>query len=510
MKQHRIVMIYPQQGFSGIYVKHLPLSVLYASIEVIKAGHEVVIFDQRLHQNDWQQQLRALVTPETLAVGVSVMSGAPIEHAIALSRFVKSFAPQVKVVWGGPHANFYPETIIRDEWSCDYVVSGYASVTFNQLISALDAGVAPTEVPGISWRDEHGAIQHTPTNDKSFEFIDYREIPYHLIPDFSPYGQLDDGKIIFPMYSAVGCPYKCTFCSSPAQYANVEGKKWVPLEAAEILDHIQYVVEKYGANYIYFIDDDSFPDLKHVDGIIKGIAERKINVKLGFRGARINEIKKMSDEFLTRLAEAGTDILHIGAECGSDRILDLLKKNCTVADIIECNRKLARHPEIKAAYNFIMGIPTETLDELKGTRDLMLTLVDDHPNCIIFPPNKFRPLPGTALYKIAQENWNYEMPSTLDAWSKIEVEGDSSAIGWYEPATRRFFNLLLICSYFVDNKVARVVQGKTLFYQAIRLINTLYRPIALLRMRRGWSRFLVEYYLYQVLTRLLALRSSSE
>jgi len=77
------------------------------------------------------------------------------------------------------------------------------------------------------------------------------------------------------------------------------------------------------ANYIYFIDDDSFPKLKHVEQIIDLLQERNLPVGLGFRGARINEIKKMDHSFLNKLAKAGTDIMHIGAESGSDRILKL-------------------------------------------------------------------------------------------------------------------------------------------------------------------------------------------
>lgn len=496
-------MIYPKLGFSGVYVKHMPLSVLYASIEVVRAGWDVIVFDQRLHVENWRERLKELMTPETLAVGISVMSGSPIANAIHIGRFVKTTAPDINVIWGGPHASFYPDTILHDEWSCDYVVSGYASVTFHQLIEKIAQGLVPEGVPGISWRGED-SIHVNSANDKKFEFVDWRDIPYHLIPDFSPYGQLDDGKIIFSMYSAVGCPYQCTFCSSPAQYANIEGKKWVALDTNDVVDHIQHVVKKYGANYIYFIDDDSFPKLKHVEDIIDEIARRNISVKLGFRGARINEIKRMSDEFLSKLATAGTDILHIGAECGSDRILAMLKKNCTVDDIIECNRKLARHPEIKAAYNFIVGVPTETFEELLATRDLMLRLVDDHPNCIIFPPNQFRPLPGTDLYKIAYEKWGYEMPSSLQAWANIEVEGDAALTNWYDAKTRRFFNLLLICSYFIDNKVMRLTKSRSPLYMLARLANFIYRPIALFRLRNGLSGWLLEYHLFRLLTRILS------
>lgn len=502
MDKNQVILVYPFQGFSGTYAKHMPLSIIYAATDLVKNGYDVKLLDTRVVKGDWRDNLKALISDRTLCVGVSAMSGAPIKHAISIGRFVKEVNKDIPVIWGGPHATFYPETIVRDEWSCDYVVSGYAIKSFYGLCEALRAGRDPDMVPGVAWRDGD-RIRENPGKDKSFEYVDYKDIPYHLIEDYSPYGQLDQDRRIFSMYSALGCPYQCTFCSSPAQYASVEGKKWVPLEAKAVVDHVEYVVDKYGANYIYFIDDDSFPKLSHVEGIIDGIMERQLPVKLGFRGARINEIIKMSDEFLSKLAAAGTDIMHIGAESGSDRILKMLKKNCTVEELLECNRKLARHPEITAGYNFIMGVPTETLEELKMTRDLMMQLVDEHPNCIIFPPNKFRPLPGTELYEVAEKEWGYTMPNTLKAWSEIEVEGEIDA-QWYEKGMAQFCNLLLVGSYFVDNKIHKLTTGTSGYYRAMRLANTLYRPIARYRMKHGITAGLIEYPMYRGFTAALS------
>ena len=516
MMKNQIVMVYPYQGFSGTYVKHAPLALLYASSELVKSGYEVKIYDTRVGSRDWRLGLQKLISDETLCVGVSVMSGSPIKHAISIGRFVKSLNPDIPIVWGGPHATFYPETIIRDEWSADYVLSGYASAPFKDLVDSIFNEHQPNTVNGVAWRDGE-LIRSNPDQQKTFEHIEYWNIPYHLIEDYSPYGQLDQNKRIFSMYSALGCPYQCTFCSSPAQYKPIAGKKWTPLDHNYIVDHVAYVADKYDANYIYFIDDDSFPKLKHVENIIDTIQERGIEIGLGFRGARINEIMRMSHEFLDKLVAGGTDIMHIGAESGSNRILKMLKKNCTFEEIVESNKKLAAHPDITAAYNFIMGLPTETLNDLKKTRDLMVRLVEDNPNCILFQPNKFRPLPGTELYIQAQEEWGYEMPSTLDAWSEIEVEGDPITNQWYEKGMREFGNMLLITSYFVDNKIEKTTEGTTLFTKLARLLNNIYGPIAKFRMRRGISSLLVEYWVYQKVThwfaifqsRLLRFRTSS-
>ena len=504
-------MIYPLQGFSGAYVKHIPLSLLYASVEIVKSGAEVVIFDQRLYPNNWQEELNKLIDDTVLMAGISVMSGAPINNAQVVGQFIKDKDPDIKIVWGGPHVTFYPETILTDEPNVDYVISGYASETFDLLVQSIRQGATPDLVSGAGWRDADGTVHHNGGGDKSFEYIDYKDIPYHLIDDYSVYGQLDQDKRIFSMYAAVGCPYQCSFCSSPAQYRGIKGRKWVSLDVNDIIDHIQHVVETYDANYIYFIDDDSFPKLSHVEAIIDEFRARGLHrkVKLGFRGARINEIIRMSDEFLTKLADAGTDILHIGAESGSDRILKLIRKDCVAEDIIACNQKLARHPEISVGYNFIMGLPTETLEDLKKTRDLMWRLQEDHPNCIIFPPNKFRPLPNTELYDVAEKEWGYKMPQSLDDWAKIEAEGDISD-QWYDAEVERFCNLMLLCSYFIDNKIARVTEGKSLFTRFARITNRLYRPVARLRFKYGWSRFLIEYYIYSYLTGALARRQTAD
>ena len=124
------------------------------------------------------------------------------------------------------------------------------------------------------------------------------------------------------------------------------------------------------------------------------------------------------------LSSMSYNIIHVGAESGSDRILKLIKKDCTAEDILECNRKLARHPEMKTLYNFMMGAPTETAEELKATRDLMLAIVRDHPNSIIATPNRFRPLKNTELYDLAIES-GYTPPSTASEWLEYVIESAS-------------------------------------------------------------------------------------
>jgi len=304
------------------------------------------------------------------------------------------------------------------------------------------------------------------------------------------------------MYSVYGCPYQCSFCSSPGQYKGF-GKAYQYIGITEIADHIEFLIDTYDANYIYFIDDDSFVKLKHVEGIIDEINKRGIKIKLGFRGARINEIKRMDDTFLSKLAAAGTNIMHIGAESGSDRILKLIRKNCTVEDIIECNKKLARHPEITTGYNFIAGLPTETLEEVKATRDLILRLIKDNPQCVIFNVNKFTPIPKTELYDFVNKYWGYSPPLTAEGWSSYyDTEKFYSIDGkahypWRSRKINKIVDMMEFCTKFIDNKAGKLLNHKkNWFYTSVYIANVLYRPFAWFRFRFSFYHGLIELKLY--------------
>ncbi len=500
--RRKILLVYPPLGMSGTFVRHAPISLVYTASLVVKAGYDVELFDARLHPASWREDLQTRLSGETLLVGISVMTGPPVTYAMEIASLVKKVDPGIKVVWGGPFASFNPQIILEDDPHSDYVVSGYGSKPLLALVEALASGRELSPEPGLLSRGADGKPYGLPADWTSHEMLDYRDIPYHLISDYSAYGQLDQKRIIFSVYSSMGCPYQCGFCSSPALYKSIEGPRWRPLPVEEVTDHIQYVIDTYGAQYIYFIDDDSFVDLDHVEGIIDSINRRGIKVKLGFRGARINEIKKMSHAFLDKLAAAGTDILHIGAESGSDRLLKLVRKNCTVEDVLECNRKLAKHSQISAFYNFIVGLPTETLDDLKATGALMLRLIEENPRCIISTPNIFRPLPGTELFDLARKDWEFNVPDTLQGWARMEVETEYD-LPWIGPVNKQFINMMLMASYFIDNKINKMETGKTLLMRILKFLNNCYRPVARFRLRRGFSGLLVERWCYDLAQKIL-------
>ena len=499
-----VVVVQPKTSLTGSFIRMLPIGLLYASSKVVKEGFPVHVFDARMSSRSWENAFSRLINERTIVVGITVMSGISITESINISRYVKNKWPHISIVWGGPHPTFSPDDIFQES-SVDFVIRGYGSEPFYRLVLYLagsEKRLPLDQINGLSWRDQTDKdIFNNNKVSNSFEFLYYKDIPYHLITKFADYMHID-GERVFPMYSVMGCTYKCTFCSSPAQYAKIK-KRWNPYPICEIVDHIKMAMEKFGATFIYFIDDDSFVDLKHVENIIDEINRSGLQIKLGFRGARVNEVARMSDEFLEKLANAGTDTMHIGVESGSDRILKLIRKNTTIDQIIEMNMKLSRHKTIKVFYNFIVGFPTETLEETKMTRDLILRLVKDNPSCCIIPLNKPRPLPGTELYNLAV-SYGYKGPETLQEWGKYDVESSDYNPVWLSGEHDRFIRMMFLCMYFIDDKIFKLVgKGNGYRFRLLMLLAWLYKPVALFRFKKGFSKILIEDKFYNILNKII-------
>jgi len=499
--KEELLLIQPNTSLTGAFVRMLPLGLLYASSQIIKKGYSAKLIDLRINPSNWMKDLEKAITDKTLIVGISAMTGIAISEGIKVSRFIKERYPDINVVWGGPHVTFSPESVFEEK-TVDFAIRGYGSVPFTKLYEFLlgKSSEKIEEIVGLSYRGQSGRIFHNKI-DNHFEFVDYNDIPYWLIENFSNYRHVVGNETVFPIYSVMGCPYKCAFCSSPAQYATF-GKKWVPYETKKVVSHIKMVKEKYGATYIYFIDDDSFVDLNHVEEIIDAIKKESLDIKLGFRGARINEISKMSDNFLQKLVDAGTNTMHIGVESGSDRLLTLMKKNTTCEQIIEANRKLAKHKQIRVFYNFIVGFPTETIEETLLTRDIVLKLMEDNPNACIIPLNKPRPLPNTELYRLAIKH-GYVPPKNLEEWSDYEVESSYYNPPWLSKGHNDLIRMLFLTMYFIDGKIHRLAKGNSIKFMVLKFLAIIYKPLALYRFRKGYYKFLIEDYIYNFLKKLI-------
>jgi radical SAM superfamily enzyme YgiQ (UPF0313 family) len=491
--KNKIVLIQPNVGTLGKFSQQIPLSLLYVASGLVKNNFAVRLIDNRCCEKTWEKILVNALNEEVLFVGITVMGGTPISNAIEISRLVKSHS-DIPIVWGGAQPSAIPAQILEKDF-VDYTVSGSGVSSSIKLANILNNGHRRIEelreIPGLGYKSGGRIYLNEPY--EGFEHVSYQDIPYSLIKDFSDYGQIGSTGRVFPIYSAYGCPYNCAFCISPARYRDFK-KKWVALSAPEIADHIEFLIKNFMATEIYFYDDDSFVDLNHVRALLEEAKKRNLKIRMNFRGARINEVLKMDKTFLDELADRGTRILHIGLESGSQRILDLFKKGIRVEDILAANKKIAQS-RIIAGYNWIIGTPTETREDIDKTAKLILKLIEENPRCFVFQPNKFQPFVGTELAQLAFAH-GYKQPERLEDWIYPEIETDKPQ-PWYSKETHKMIKMLYITSFFIDGKSDLLLEKNTPKNLLIKLLSKLYKPIARIRFKYGITFCLFEHLLYK-------------
>lgn len=493
-----ILMIFPRLGSEDVFVKDMPIGLLYASSSVVKKGYEVKILDLRLHK-DWRSVLYEHLEANPKIVGLSVYTGNPIKVSLEISKAVKE-RTKAMVVWGGPHASLDPDLTMASPY-IDYLVRGYGSEAFGRLTDSIFGGKQSLEtIEGISYRCDSG-VCHNPVSDE-LEFIDHREIPYHLIEaNIEAYSRFNSGERLIPIYTSMGCPYRCAFCVSPILY-RMKKTKWKPYPNEDIIAHIRFLKQKYGANHISVYDDDAFVDLARMKTLLKAMKESNLGVRVSFRGARINELDRIDEETLTLLEETGSTHFQVGVESGSDKILKVMNKSITVEQILRVNRKLSRFKRLVPIYNLMSGIPGENVEDLKMTAEIMIRLLKDNPSCIIGHPVKFKPYPGSGLFDRAIE-MGLKRPETLEEWIQFDSGEADVYFDWYTPEYNHFIKMMQVTSYFVDGKITREIKGNSPFNKMIRLISRIYHPLAYWRLKHKCDRLLIEDKALSLFRRLM-------
>lgn len=492
----KILLIYPKLGSGDAFIKDLPLSMLYVAVDSVKVGFDVKIVDLRFRERGWQDLIYKELTDDTVLVGVSVMTGSPIKCALEVTELVKRKNSSLSVVWGGPHPTIEPDTTLQNE-NIDFLIKGYGSKSLCSLAKELSQGTTNfSTIEGLSYRNGE-TICHNPAMCVH-EMPAYTDIPYHLIDiDWKKFGRLDGKERIFPIFTSLGCHYNCGFCISPTLYSQMDNR-WVTYPIHDVVSHIEFVVRKYNANYISFYDDDSFHNLDRMRELFQEIKKKQLDITMGFRGARINEVDKMDTSFLELMQEAGVKHMQIGVESGSPRILKLMHKGINVDQIIRVNKKLSQFPKLCPLYNIMAGVPSETLEDLKMTKDLMLTLIKDNPYCLTGSVADFKPIPGSRFYKLSLEH-GLKPPQALEEWSEYDTFDSYICHPWYGKSFKQYINMMQVTSYFIDDKLLKEIKSNRFIYRLIRTLAKLYKPFALFRLKKNLTGFLVEYKIMRMM-----------
>ena len=454
-----ILCVYTKTGYD---IKNssveLPLGLL-STVSVVHNDYNVKILDQRIDQN-FKENLINEVSKEPRVVLIPSMTGTQLRFALDISKYIKDNS-KTKVLWGGVHATLMPQQTIGHKL-IDMVVIGEGEFVLQNLMAAFDGKIQFEKVNGIAYRDGKN-ISINPAADQP-DPNTIPEVPYHLV-DVENYVKsggiaFDNKERTLPFISSRGCPYTCTFCST----AGINKGKWRSMTAELTHERVSKMVRKYKINVVKFYDENFTSNPKRAERIAELINN-------GFGWSMQARMDNMLITDMKKLEEGGLRIVEPGVESGSDRILKLINKGENRATMIAANRKLAG-TNIKAFYNFMMGFPTETNEELMETVDLALQLIKENQNAHVTQFYIFVPYLGAQLFDYAVEQ-GFQVPKTLEEW--VAFSRQQTYTPWIQDK-KEILETIMYTSKFVDGKrLCQVLRNTRIPKFFIRAVSSNYR-----------------------------------
>lgn len=381
-----------------------PLGLGYLVSTLKERGFEVEVLDinaLRWNKTEVEQKLKD-ADFDVAGIGAIVTV---YRYVKWLVEIIKKYHPDKKIVVGGSVGSSIPH-IILGKTEAEIVCIGEGEATVVDLMKALQKGKnALHEVEGIWSRDSDGTIvQNKPR--KAIKDLDALPWPaWDLFPmDIylkNPVGAPNRNKWIdggtddtVPLSMNIngtrGCPYKCIYC-----YHDFMGQGYRYRSPESIIKEMRFMYDRYGVRYFHFTDDEYCLKKDFIYDFCKKLKEAfKHDITWGCAG-RVN---LMTEDLIVTMADAGCVLIGYGIESGSQRMLDVMKKNVTVEQAKEAVRLTKKHLGW-ADCSFMIGTPGENRETIRETIDFCKEL-ELTPEVIFF----MTPYPGTELYRMALES----------------------------------------------------------------------------------------------------------
>ncbi len=372
---------------TGLYP---PLGLLYvAAFAETNTSHSVEILDCLAERIEHERIADTIRERKPDLVGIQAMTFTLID-AVLTAKAVKEANPSIPVLLGGPHVYIYPEETLSIP-QVDYILRGEAEETFSQFLETLDSGGDFLLIPGLGYK-QNGEIRLNPLPPLLSD-LDRLPLPArHLVPQERYYSVLAKATPITTMMTSRGCPMRCIFCDRPHL-----GKTFRYRSAESVVREMELCANS-GIKEI-FVYDDTFSIRKdRVLEVCRFIQEKRLKIHWDIRA----HVNTMDEKVLDALAEAGCIRIHYGVESGNPDILRILRKGI---DLKHTERvfRMTRERGIATLAYFMIGNPTETVDQIEDTFRFARKLNPDYAHIAITTP-----FPATELYRLGLETGLYE------------------------------------------------------------------------------------------------------
>jgi len=405
MRINRIILFNPQSSAGRTPV--LPMSLLAVGA-VLEGRYPYQILDGNLI-DDSAAAIAALVDdPATTVLGVTVMPGPQLEHALPVSRELKRLHPELTIVWAGYFPSQHWDSCLRSP-VVDYVVRGHGEKAFVDLLDHLEGhGRSPEDIPGLAARGDDGepfatAMAPLPPPDEQPPW-NFDQVPMQRYLRNTFLGRRTVGYA-----SSYGCPYFCNFCA----VVNLVGGKWRAQSAQRVAEVFETYHRRWGVDAVELVDNNFFVDERRV----ADFSDRVRSLGMAWWGeGRVDTLLRYDDASWRVMSDAGLKMIFLGAESGSAETLQRMDKGGRLApemtlDLVEKLGGLGIVPEL----SFVLGNPPDPEADAVGTMEFIRRVKRLNPATeIILYMYTPVPLAGD-LYNEAKAS-GFAFPETLDEW----------------------------------------------------------------------------------------------
>ncbi len=382
-----------------------PLGPLYAAAVLRQAGHDVGFFDSMLAagEDEWHRRVAserprfAVLFEDNFNYLTKMCLNRMREAALAMTAAAREAGATVIVC--GSDSTDNAERYLRA--GAEYVLLGEGEETLRELVGGLSGGedFDPSGVAGLAFAGGDGGVTETPRR-KPLRDLDALPFPARDLIDAGRYRdawRARHGHYSVNMVTTRGCPYHCNWCAKP-----IWGQIYNSRSPENVVSEMAQLKETLAPDHIWFADD--------IMGLKPAWLSRFADqveahaVKTPFKCLSRADLLLRGDDAAS-LARAGCQTVWIGAESGSQKILDAMEKGTTVEQIREARQRLGQ-AHVRVGYFIQYGYPGETRADIAATLALVReTLPDELGISVSYP------LPGTKFFSAveadlgAKRNW---------------------------------------------------------------------------------------------------------
>jgi anaerobic magnesium-protoporphyrin IX monomethyl ester cyclase len=372
-----------------------PLGMLYISAYLQKSKIEHDVFDSTF--SSFEALCQQILQKKYKQIGMYANMLTKL-NILKIIQFIRSTEElkQTTIILGGPDVRYNAEEYIHH--GADMIVLGEGEETMKDLIHTLNTPFNPflDKVAGIAFKNYFGKVVYTEERPKLKE-IDQLPFPNRDRIDIKKYLAVwkeKHGVNAMSISTQRGCPYTCKWCSTA-----VYGQSYRRRSAANVCDELQELQQKYNPDTFWFVDDVFTVSHKWLGEFATEVEKRNLKIKYEC----ITRADRMSDEVIRDLKKSGCYRVWIGAESGSQEVIDKMDRRVNVQVVQEMLVK-AREAGIETGTFIMLGYPGETQEDIVKTIDHLVASNPHHYTITVAYPIK-----GTGLYNQVKDSFTQQL-----------------------------------------------------------------------------------------------------